>query len=105
VENISFREILFLLKMSRHLHLLFATITHAVEGLNLETFFTLKVEKSLIFFAGICKPTVSIIEQELILFLKTLTRNKASRCCRLEQSVLNVNNSTSIHNYENSWTV
>jgi hypothetical protein len=78
------REILFLLKMSRDLQVLFAAITHLVEGPSLETFFTLKVEKSRICFAGICKPTVSIIEQQLILFLKTLTRNKMSRCCRLE---------------------
>jgi hypothetical protein len=62
----------------------FAAITHLVEGLSLETFFTLKEEMSLICFEGICKPTVSIMEQELILFLKSLTRNKASRCCRLE---------------------
>jgi hypothetical protein len=79
MENVSFREILFLLKMSRDLQMLFAAITHLVEGLSLETFLTLKVEKSLICFAGIYNPTVSIIEQQLILFLKTLTRNKASR--------------------------
>jgi hypothetical protein len=42
--------------------MLFSAITHFVEGLSLDTFFTLKVEKSLICFAGICKPTVSIIE-------------------------------------------
>jgi hypothetical protein len=84
MEKLSFREILFLLKMSRDLQMLFAVITHLAEGLSLNIFFTLKVEKSLICFAGICKPTVSIIEQQLILFLKTLTRNKASRCCRLE---------------------
>jgi hypothetical protein len=84
MEKVFFREILFLLKMSRNLQMLFAAITHLVEGLSLETFFTLKVEKSLICFIGICKPTVSIIEQQLILFLKTLTRNKVARCCRLE---------------------
>jgi hypothetical protein len=84
MEKVSYREILFLLKMSRDLQMLFAAITHLVEGLSLETFFTLKVEKSLICFAGIYRPTLSIIEQQLILFLKTLTRNKASRCCRLE---------------------
>jgi hypothetical protein len=74
----------FLLKMLRDLQMLFAAITHPVEGLSLETFLTLKVEKSLSCFAGICKPTVYIIEQQLILFLKTLIRNKASKCCRLE---------------------
>jgi hypothetical protein len=62
MEKVSFREILFLLKMSIDLQMLFAAITHLVEGLSLETFLTLKVDKSLIFFAGICKPTVSIIE-------------------------------------------
>jgi hypothetical protein len=84
MDKVSFREILFLLKMSRDLQTLLAAITHLVEGLSLETFFTLKVENSLICFAGIYRPTVSIIEQQLIFFLKTLTRNKASRCCLLE---------------------
>jgi hypothetical protein len=62
MEKVSLREILFLLKMSRDLQMLFAAITRLVEGLSLEAFFTLKVEKSLICFAGICKPTLSIIE-------------------------------------------
>jgi hypothetical protein len=75
MENVSFREILFFLKMSKDLQMMFSAITHIVEGLNLEKFLTLKVEKSLICLAGIGKPTVSIIEQQLILFLKT--RNKA----------------------------
>jgi hypothetical protein len=57
MEKVCFREILFLLKMSRDLQTLFAAITRLVEGLSLETFFTLKVEKSQICFAGICKPT------------------------------------------------
>jgi hypothetical protein len=48
MEKVSFREILFLLKMSRDLQMLFAAITHLLEGLSLETFLTLKVEKSLI---------------------------------------------------------
>jgi hypothetical protein len=84
MEKVSFREILFLLQMSRDLQMLFAAITRLVEGLSLDTFLTLKVEKSLICFAGICKPTVSIMEQQLLLFLKTLTKNKSSRCCRPE---------------------
>jgi hypothetical protein len=91
MEKVPFREILFLLKMSRDLQMLFAAITHLVEGLSLETFFTLKVEKSLICFAGICKLTVSIIEKQLVLFLKTLTRIKCFKC-------------KLIHNYENNWT-
>jgi hypothetical protein len=60
--KVSLREILFLLKMSRDLQMLFAAITHLVGGLSIETFFTLKVEKSLVCFAGTCKPTVSMIE-------------------------------------------
>jgi hypothetical protein len=47
MEKVSFREILFLLKMSRDLQMLFAAITHPVEGLCLETILTLIVEKSL----------------------------------------------------------
>jgi hypothetical protein len=53
MEKVSFREILFLLKMPRDLQMLFAANTDLVEGLSLETFFTLKLEKSLISFAGI----------------------------------------------------
>jgi hypothetical protein len=59
MEKVSFRKILFLFKMLRDLQMLFAEITHLAR-LSLETFLTLKVEKSLICFAGICKPTVSI---------------------------------------------
>jgi hypothetical protein len=55
--------------MSRDLQTLLAAITHLVEGLSLETFFTLKGEKSLICFAGIYRPTVSIIEQQLIIII------------------------------------
>jgi hypothetical protein len=58
--------------------MMFAAVTHLVEGLSLETLLTLKVEKSLICLVRARRPTVSIIEQ-LILFLKTLIRNKASR--------------------------
>jgi hypothetical protein len=39
MEKVYFREILFLLKMSRDLQMLFAAITHLVEGLSLDTFF------------------------------------------------------------------
>jgi hypothetical protein len=46
MEKVYFREILFLLKMSRDLQMLFSAITHLVE--ELDTFLTLKVEKSLI---------------------------------------------------------
>jgi DNA-binding TFAR19-related protein (PDSD5 family) len=64
--------------------MLFAAVTHLVEGLSLEALLTLNVEKSLIWLVGTRRLTVSITEQQLILFLKTLIRNKASRCCRLE---------------------
>jgi hypothetical protein len=37
MEKVSFREILFSLKMSRDLQMLFAAITHLVEGLRLES--------------------------------------------------------------------
>jgi hypothetical protein len=66
------------------IRVLFAAATHIAEGLNLDTLLTLKVEKSLIFLVGIRRPTLSIIEQQLIVFLKTLIRNKASRYCCLE---------------------
>jgi hypothetical protein len=45
MEKVSYRETLFLLKMSRDLHMLFAAITHLVEGLSLEIFLTLKSGK------------------------------------------------------------
>jgi hypothetical protein len=53
-----------LLKTSRDLQMLFAAVTHLVEGLNLETLLTLKVENSLICLVGTRRPTVSIIEQK-----------------------------------------
>jgi hypothetical protein len=61
--------------------MLFAAMTHPVEGLSLETLLTLKVKESLIFLVGTRRPTVSIIEEESVLFLKTLI---ASRFCRLK---------------------
>jgi hypothetical protein len=64
--------------------MLFAHMTHFFEGLSLETLLTLKVEKSVICLVRTRRPTVFIIEQRLILFLKTLIRNKASRFCGLE---------------------
>jgi hypothetical protein len=60
--------------------MLFASMTFLVEGLSLETLLTLKMENSLICLVGTRSPTVSITEQQLILFLKILIRNKASRC-------------------------
>jgi hypothetical protein len=79
MENVSSREMICLLKTSRDLQTLFAAVTRLVEGLSLKTLLALKVEKSLICLGGTRRPTVSIIEQESILFFKTLIINKASR--------------------------
>jgi hypothetical protein len=62
----------------------FAALAHLAEGLCLRALLTLKVEKSLICLTGTRIPTVSMIERQFILPLKTLIRNKASRCLRLE---------------------
>jgi hypothetical protein len=67
---------------------LFAAVTHLVERPSLETLLKLKLEKSLICLVGTRRPRVSIIEQQSILFLKTLIRNKVSRFWRLESSAL-----------------
>jgi hypothetical protein len=64
--------------------MLFAAMTHLVKGLSVETLLKLKVEKSVICLVGTRRQTMSIIEQQSILFLKTSMRNKASRSCRLE---------------------
>jgi hypothetical protein len=64
---------LYSLKTSRDFQM-FAAVTHLVEGLNLETLLALKVEKSLICLVGTRRPTVSIVEQQSILLLKTLMR-------------------------------
>jgi hypothetical protein len=59
--------------------MLFAAVTHLVEGLGFETLLTLKVEMSQICLVGTRRPTISIIERESVLFLKTLIRNNASK--------------------------
>jgi hypothetical protein len=74
--------------------MVFAAVTHLVEGLSLETLLTLKVEKSLICLVGTRRPTVSIIEQHSILFLKTLIRNKTSRFCRIMIMIIGWTNKT-----------
>jgi hypothetical protein len=56
-------EMLYLLKTSRDLHMLFAAMTHLIEGLSLESLLTLKVEKSLICLVGTRTPAGSITEQ------------------------------------------
>jgi hypothetical protein len=64
--------------------MLFAAVTHIDEGQILETLLTLKVEKSVICLVLKQGATESIIEQQLFVFLKTLTRNEALACCILE---------------------
>jgi hypothetical protein len=84
METVSSREMLCVLKTPRDLQMLFAAVTHLVEGLSLETLLTLKPEKSLICLVGTWRSIISITEQQSILFLKKLIRNKASRFCRME---------------------
>jgi hypothetical protein len=78
------KEILCLLKMFRDFKMLFPAVTHLVEGISLEILLTLKSEKSLTCLVDTRRPTVSITEQQSVLFLKTLIRNKASKFGRLE---------------------
>jgi hypothetical protein len=60
-----------LLKTSRDLQMLFAAVTHLVEGLSLEPVLTLKVEKAVTCIVDTERPTASIREQQSI-FLKML---------------------------------
>jgi hypothetical protein len=71
-------------KISKNLQISFAAMTHLAEGLFLNALLTLKVENSLICLVCTRIPTESMIEWQLVLHLKTLVRNKASRCRRLE---------------------
>jgi hypothetical protein len=75
-------------KMSKNLQISFVAMTHLAEGLCLKALLTLKVENFLICLVGTRIPTVSMMEWQLILPLKTSIRNKASRSHRLEKSVL-----------------
>jgi hypothetical protein len=70
--------------MSISLQIKLAAETHLTDGLTVKVLLTTKVEKSLILLEGIRKLTVSNMEKQLILFLKTLIRKRASRCFRLE---------------------
>jgi hypothetical protein len=70
--------------MSKNQQISFAAMTHLAEGLCLNALLTLKVENYIICLVGTRIPTVSMMEWQLILPLKTLLRNKASRCRRLE---------------------
>jgi hypothetical protein len=67
--------------------MLFAALMHLDEGLSLDTPLAINVEKSLMCLVGTRRPTVFIMEQKSILFLKTLIKNRASRLCRLKESV------------------
>jgi hypothetical protein len=59
-------------------------MVHLAEGLCIRTLLTLKVENSLLFLVRTRILTVSIMEWQYILPLKTLIRNTESRCRRLE---------------------
>jgi hypothetical protein len=65
-------------------------MTHLAEGLCFNAVLTLKVENSLICLVGTRIPTLSKIGRQFILPLKTFIRNKASRCRRMEWSVLKI---------------
>jgi hypothetical protein len=70
--------------MSKYLQTLLAAMTHLAEGLCFNALLTLNVDNSLIRLVGTRIPTVSKMEGQFILPLKTFIRNKASRCRRLE---------------------
>jgi hypothetical protein len=76
--------------MSKYLQTSLAAMTHLAEGLCFNALLMLKAENSVIFFVDTRIPTVSKMEGQFILPLKTFIRNKASRCRRLEYSVLKV---------------
>jgi hypothetical protein len=75
---------LFLLKISKNLRMSFAAMTHLAEGLCLSALLTLKVENFLICLVGTRISTVSMMEGQFILRLKTQIKDKASNCRRLE---------------------
>jgi hypothetical protein len=64
--------------------MLLAMAEHLAEGLDLNALLTLKTDKSLINLDGTQRITVSITDWQSILLLKTIMRNKASRCFCLE---------------------
>jgi hypothetical protein len=78
--KVSSKETLFLLQMSKNLPISFAAMMRLAKGSRLSALLTLKVEISLICLVG----TVSMMKWLFTLPLKTLIRNKASRCRRLE---------------------
>jgi hypothetical protein len=58
--------------MSKNPQISFAAMAHLAEGLLLNALLTLEVENSLICLVGTRIPTVSMMEWQLILPLKTL---------------------------------
>jgi hypothetical protein len=65
--------------MSKNLRMTFAAMTRPAEELCLGVLLTLKAKNSLCLL-GTRTPTVSMMEWQLILPLKALMINKASRC-------------------------
>jgi hypothetical protein len=59
------------------LQIALAAETHLADGLTLKLWLTTKVEKSLITLVDIRKPTVSNMEEQLILFLNTLITKRS----------------------------
>jgi hypothetical protein len=70
IEKASSRKMLCFFFKSKDFQMLSAAVTHLVERLNLETLLKLKAEKSLICLVGIRRPTVSITEQQSMLFFE-----------------------------------
>jgi hypothetical protein len=68
---------LLLLKISKNLHVPFAAMPHVAGGLRLNALITV-IEENFICLVGTQIPTVSMMEWQLILGLKSLIRNKAS---------------------------
>jgi hypothetical protein len=58
---------MFLLKMSRNLHISFAAMTRLTEGLCFNALLTAEVENSLVWPVGACVSTVCMMERELAL--------------------------------------
>jgi hypothetical protein len=81
--NVSSREIVYLLKTYVNWQMLLAAVMHLTEGQIFETLLTLQMEKSPTCLVGTWRRAISIAEP-LILFLKSLMRNEASRHHHLE---------------------
>lgn len=64
--------------------MLFVAAMYIYKGQSLETVLILQILRLVICIMGTGKLAVFIIEQQFSLSLKTVTRNKASRCLRLE---------------------